>query len=161
MVASIISSLTEIAVPPWEEGDDDFQPAAFRRRQKSCGQLLGESWPRAIRSGTGRGGDVTGSRVLLFRCRYGRALAVETAGRASPSATQTFGSLCDCRLTKRYPVSVQATTFSFWLSKMNSPFSLLTVSTAWPSPILSRTTVISSASRGHPASISILRFNST
>jgi hypothetical protein len=29
---------------------------------KSCGQLLGESWPRAIRSGTGRGGDVTGSR---------------------------------------------------------------------------------------------------
>src|ERR1700674_4257055 len=34
--------------------------------QKSCGQLLGESWPRAIRSGTGRGGDVTGSRVLLL-----------------------------------------------------------------------------------------------
>src|SRR5580693_2811370 len=36
--------------------------------QKSCGQLLGESWPRAIRSGTGRGGDVTGSRVPLFPC---------------------------------------------------------------------------------------------
>src|ERR1700686_3491346 len=32
---------------------------------KSCGQLLGESWPRAIRSGTGRGGDVTGSRVSV------------------------------------------------------------------------------------------------
>src|SRR5436853_7635317 len=31
---------------------------------KSCGQPLGEAWPRAIRSGTGRGGDVTGSRVL-------------------------------------------------------------------------------------------------
>src|SRR5205814_1818916 len=32
---------------------------------------------------------------------------------------------------------------------------------AWASPFLSRTTVISSASRGHPASISILRFKST
>ena len=32
--------------------------------QKSCGQPLGDGWPRAIRSGTGRGGDVTGSRVL-------------------------------------------------------------------------------------------------
>lgn len=31
---------------------------------KSCGQPLGEGWPRANRSGTGRGGDVTGSRVL-------------------------------------------------------------------------------------------------
>lgn len=30
--------------------------------KKSCGQPLGESWPRANRSGTGRGGDVTGSR---------------------------------------------------------------------------------------------------
>jgi hypothetical protein len=29
---------------------------------KSCGQALGEAWPRATRSGTGRGGDVTGSR---------------------------------------------------------------------------------------------------
>jgi len=26
--------------------------------KKGCGQPLGESWPRAIRSGTGRGGDV-------------------------------------------------------------------------------------------------------
>jgi len=26
--------------------------------QKSCGQPLGEGWPRANRSGTGRGGDV-------------------------------------------------------------------------------------------------------
>jgi hypothetical protein len=77
------------------------RPCPCSTPQKSCGQPLGEGWPRAIRSGTGRGGDVTGSRVLLFRCRYGRALAVETAGRASPSATQTFGSLCDCRLTKR------------------------------------------------------------
>jgi hypothetical protein len=34
-------------------------------RPKSCGQLLGESWPRAIRSGTGRGGDMTGSRVSV------------------------------------------------------------------------------------------------
>src|SRR5216683_8362244 len=40
--------------------------SAIESSPKSCGQLLGESWPRAIRSGTGRGGDVTGSRVLLF-----------------------------------------------------------------------------------------------
>jgi len=47
--------------PPWHP--------AFIRQQwasdhtpKSCGQALGEAWPRAIRSGTGRGGDVTGSR---------------------------------------------------------------------------------------------------
>jgi hypothetical protein len=37
------------------------------RIQKRCGQPLGEGWPRAIRSGTGRGGDVTGSRVLYTR----------------------------------------------------------------------------------------------
>jgi hypothetical protein len=44
------------------------QPSGFWRfpgRAKSCGQPLGESWPRAIRSGTGRGGDVTGSRVSV------------------------------------------------------------------------------------------------
>jgi hypothetical protein len=41
------------------------------RRPKSCGQLLGESWPRANRSGTGRGGDVTGSRnsMILVSCQ--------------------------------------------------------------------------------------------
>src|SRR5882724_12645855 len=44
------------------------EAVAFAGFQKSCGQLLGESWPRAIRSGTGRGGDVTGSRVSLFLC---------------------------------------------------------------------------------------------
>src|SRR6266516_3732695 len=27
------------------------------KKGKSCGQPLGEGWPRAIRSGTGRGGD--------------------------------------------------------------------------------------------------------
>src|SRR6266480_7048264 len=48
----------------------------LRQCKKSCGQPLGESWPRAIRSGTGRGGDVTGSRVLLFRV----ALAIAGAG---------------------------------------------------------------------------------
>lgn len=36
--------------------------AFFGPSPKRCGQLLGESWPRANRSGTGRGGDVTGSR---------------------------------------------------------------------------------------------------
>src|SRR3954454_13337236 len=88
--------------------------------RKSCGQALGEAWPRAIRSGTGRGGDVTGSRnsfvtclvafvqrCLKVRSQRSLALAVPTAGRPSPSETHTFGSLCDWRLTKRYPVSVQ------------------------------------------------------
>src|SRR6516164_8878070 len=38
----------------------------FARTRKSCGQALGEAWPHAIRSGTGRGGDVTGSRNSNF-----------------------------------------------------------------------------------------------
>src|SRR5215813_5468245 len=47
-------------------------------------------------------------RVACLQNPYftSRALAVEAAGRPSPSATQTLGSLCDWRLTKRYPVSV-------------------------------------------------------
>src|SRR4051812_7261240 len=65
-------------------------------RTKSCGQPLGEGWPRAIRSGTGRGGDVTGSRNSFFDLSRGfrsallqrslltfLALAVATAGRPS------------------------------------------------------------------------------
>lgn len=68
--------------------------------QKGCGQALGEAWPRANRSGTGRGGDVTGSRVSISFVQR-RELAVAIAGRLSPSETQTLGSLCDCRLTKR------------------------------------------------------------
>jgi len=39
--------------------------------QKSCGQALGEAWPRANRSGTGRGGDVTGSRNSSKLCCFG------------------------------------------------------------------------------------------
>ncbi|THD59376.1 MAG: alpha/beta hydrolase [Bradyrhizobium sp.] len=54
----------------FELGSDDLEK--LRRngpsRSKSCGQPLGEGWPRAIRSGTGRGGDVTGSRVPCFCC---------------------------------------------------------------------------------------------
>ena len=66
---------------------------------------LGGRLAATIRSGTGRGG-VTGSRfscvLALWLCRYLRgALAVAIAGRASPSATQTLGSVCDCRFTKR------------------------------------------------------------
>ena len=49
--------------------------------------------------GTGRGGDVTGSRSSFFFVQ--RDAAVDTAGRGSPSETQTFGSDCDWRLTKR------------------------------------------------------------
>jgi hypothetical protein len=53
--------------------------------------------------GTGRGGDVTGLAELLFSkvARNQRDVAVAIAGRGSPSETQTFGSACDWRLTKR------------------------------------------------------------
>ncbi|MTV12076.1 hypothetical protein FDV58_21185 [Bradyrhizobium elkanii] len=40
-----------------------FFQASIDAAQKGCGQPLGEGWPRANRSGTGRGGDVTGSRT--------------------------------------------------------------------------------------------------
>src|SRR3954447_20002629 len=36
------------------------------RPQKSCAQPLGDGWARANRSGTGRGGDVTGRVSLSF-----------------------------------------------------------------------------------------------
>src|SRR6186713_3161564 len=67
---------------------------------KSCGRTLGKVRPPAIRSGTGRGGDVTGSRISVVAQRS-LALAVAMAGRLSPSETQTFGSLCDWRFTNR------------------------------------------------------------
>src|SRR5260370_8412774 len=49
--------------------------------QKSCGRALGEARPRAIRSGTGRGGDVTGSRVSVIS-----SPVVAAAARANPPA---------------------------------------------------------------------------
>src|SRR3954451_11930075 len=54
---------------------------------KSCGQLLGESWPRAIRSGTGRGGDVTGSRVSSCSCLLS-AIARAGSGDCRPVVAQ-------------------------------------------------------------------------
>src|SRR4051794_14958868 len=54
---------------------------------KSCGQLLGESWPRAIRSGTGRGGDVTGSRVSSCSFLLS-AIARAGSGDCRPVVTQ-------------------------------------------------------------------------
>src|SRR3954447_5258056 len=80
----------------------NIHPAAMSldHTPKSCVQALGEAWPRAIRSGTGRGGDVTGSRnsfvarvvACVQRCfnvpsQRSLALAVATAGRPSPSET--------------------------------------------------------------------------
>src|ERR1700716_4173204 len=56
----------QISADPHVEPARFAHCSAIESSPKSCGQLLGESWPRAIRSGTGRGGDVTGSRVLLF-----------------------------------------------------------------------------------------------
>ena len=58
------------------------------------------SWGRAGRANPvwGRGGgDVTG---VATRSDH-RAVAVAGAARGSPSAIHTFGSACDCRLTKR------------------------------------------------------------
>src|ERR1700687_1491637 len=56
---------------------------------KSCGQLLGESWPRAIRSGTGRGGDVTGARVSVVS----KLIVIAGAG----------GGDCGAAVAKRAP----------------------------------------------------------
>src|SRR4029077_11263920 len=63
------------------------------------------SWGRAgrarTRSGDGEGWGRDRARVApLFVCSQ-RAVAVSGTGRGSPSATQTFGSDCDWRLTKR------------------------------------------------------------
>src|SRR3954452_8861334 len=44
---------------PWPAGARSEAPA------KTVAASLGGGWPRAIRSGTGRGGDVTGSRVSV------------------------------------------------------------------------------------------------
>src|SRR3954452_3552591 len=45
---------------PWPAGARSEAPA------KTVAASLGGGWPRAIRSGTGRGGDVTGSRVSVI-----------------------------------------------------------------------------------------------
>jgi len=47
---------------PSADTASDIEDRARCQMAKSCGQALGEAWPRANRSGTGRGGDVTGSR---------------------------------------------------------------------------------------------------
>jgi hypothetical protein len=60
----------------------------------------GKGWPRAIRSRVR--GDRTGSRgSCALRHLAQREVAVAVVVRGPPSATQTLGSLCDCRLTKR------------------------------------------------------------
>jgi hypothetical protein len=61
----------------------------------------GERAARDLGLGTGRGGDVTEAAELLSDRTDQRDVAVAVAGRGSPSAIQTFGSLCDCRFTKR------------------------------------------------------------
>src|SRR6478672_54657 len=45
---------------------DSGRPSAFFAGPKKLRPAFGEGWPRANRSGTGRGGDVTGSRVRKF-----------------------------------------------------------------------------------------------
>jgi hypothetical protein len=58
------------------------------RETKKCGRLLGESRPRATRSGDGEGWGRDRVAYLLVQ----RELAVSGTGRGSPSATHTFGS---------------------------------------------------------------------
>src|SRR4029077_363302 len=72
---------------------------------KKMRPALGEAGRREPGLGTGRGGDVTGN-AFPFSCAQ-RDDAVAGAARGSPSETQMFGSDCDCRFTKRYPVSAQ------------------------------------------------------
>src|ERR1700734_3925197 len=63
------------------------------------------SWGRAgrarTRSGDGEGWGRDRVRVAPVFVRNQRAVAVSGTGRGSPSATQTFGSDCDSRFTKR------------------------------------------------------------
>jgi hypothetical protein len=59
--------------------------------EKGCGRLLGESRPRATRSGDGEGWGRDRAAYLLVQ----RDVAVSGAERGSPSASQTFGSDCD------------------------------------------------------------------
>src|SRR5580704_18699363 len=63
------------------------------------------SWGRAgrarTRSGDGEGWGRDRARVAPLFVRNQRAVAVSGTGRGSPSATHTFGSDCDWRLTKR------------------------------------------------------------
>jgi len=73
---------------------------------KKLRPTLGEAGRREPGLGTGRGGDVTGSAYFVGVAQ--RDEAVAGAARGSPSETQTFGSDCDWRFTKRYPVSDQS-----------------------------------------------------
>src|SRR6478736_7896871 len=69
-----VTSIMGLQNPPECEGSRAYHRGGrraqtkqrLRQCKKGCGQPLGEGWPRAIRSGTGRGGDVTGSRVSVF-----------------------------------------------------------------------------------------------
>jgi hypothetical protein len=63
--------------------------------------LGGEPPAREPGLGTGRGGDVTEFAELLCFASLQRELEVSGADLGSPSETQTFGSACDWRFTKR------------------------------------------------------------
>ena len=71
--------------------------------QKGAAASGGRGGRARTRSGDGEGWGRDRGRVtpLSRSARVQRDVAVETAGRWSPSATHTLGSLCDCRFTKR------------------------------------------------------------
>ncbi len=81
---------------------------------------------------------VAGLEFLLFS-----ALSLSTAGRVSPSETQTFGIALTLTLDVAIAGVGQAETSSFWLSRMNSPLFGFTVEHRHGRRLfLSRTTVI-------------------
>jgi hypothetical protein len=99
----------------WEQEHASTQanPLRFRRvcghSQKGAAAPGGRGGRAQTRSGDGEGWGRDRARVTPSQTDDGRsdgrqtqrAAAVAGAGRLSPSASQTLGSFCDCRFTKR------------------------------------------------------------
>ena len=84
----------------------------------------------------------------------------EGAGGGLAELDPHVGVLLRLALDEAVAGGLQARMREVLLSSTKSPRSVTTVSTAWPAPVSSRTTVISSAWRGKPSRISMRRFSS-
>src|SRR5690349_12925038 len=82
-------------------GAEIFQLRIFRNSKQNSKKVrpaLGDAGRARTRSGDGEGWGRDRTRVFLVQ-RVD--VAVAYAGLGSPSETQLFGLLCDCRFTKR------------------------------------------------------------
>ena len=77
---------------------DETPPCIQPWKKKAGGRLRGEGRPRADRARSER--DDRSSQIRGVK-RNQRDVAVAVAGRVSPSAIHAFGSVWDCRFTKR------------------------------------------------------------